>query len=111
MYNKYEIDLRLRGIHPRDVQSRGQSRGDSVRRHTPILESLLKDKRALQEKLLSIWEKLNTPLFHREAFLKCENAQNLKQTIEILKREIEELDHNVSPIQVKIIVNEIPKLL
>jgi len=92
-------DLRLRGIHPRDLQSRGQSRGDSMRRHTPILETLLKEKRALQEKLLAIWERLNTPLFHREAFLKCENAQNLKQTIEILKKEIEELEHNCSPIQ------------
>jgi len=92
-------DLRLRGIHPRDLQSRGQSRGDSMRRHTPILETLLKEKRALQEKLLGLWERLNTPLFHREAFLKCENAQNLKQTIEILKKEIEELEHNCSPIQ------------
>lgn len=32
--------------------------------------------------------------------MKCENLQNMKQTIEILKKEAEDIEVNASPIQV-----------
>lgn len=36
----------------------------------------------------------------REVFLKCENPIQLKQTIDIIKKEIDELEGNRSPVQV-----------
>jgi len=98
-HDRPSTDLVLRAIHPRDIKSRDKTRAESMKRHTPLLESLLKEKRAQHEKLLEEWEKLNIPAFHRETFFRCENMQNIKQTTEIIKKEIEELENNCSPIQ------------
>jgi len=95
-------EFRVRGIYPNEMKSREKTRAESMRRYTPLTETLFREKRAQQEKLLSIWDRFNIPLFHRDTFLKCENTQNMKQTIEILKREIDELESNCSPIQLAI---------
>jgi len=92
-------DFRLRGISTNEIKSREKTRAESMRRYTPLTETQLKEKRLQQEKLLATWERLNIPVFHRETFIKCENPQNVKQTIEILKKEIDELETNCAPIQ------------
>jgi len=101
-YGRPPVDVRLRGIHPNDMKSRQGGRGDSMRKHTPLTETLLKEKRIQEERLFTAWESQNIPIFHQEAFLKCENMQNLKQTIEIIKKEADEIEAHCSPIQLAI---------
>jgi hypothetical protein len=58
------------------------------------------DKSFWQEKLYETWNKHAIPDFHREVFIKCENQNNPKQTIEIIKNEILDLESNRAPVQV-----------
>ena len=64
----------------RDTKSReGGKRGISMNRKLPpSKDDLFYEKKNLEEALLNTWDKFNIPAFHREAFLKCENQNNLK---------------------------------
>ena len=85
-------------MYPSDIRPREKIRAESLKR--PNGDNLLREKKFQQERLLAIWDRLSIPMFHREVFMKCENLQNLKQTIEIIKREIDEIETNCSSIQV-----------
>jgi len=56
----------VRGIYPNELKSREKTRAESMRRYTPLTETLLKERRVQQEKLLVVWDKFNIPLFHRQ---------------------------------------------
>lgn len=93
------VDPRLRGMYPSEIRPRDKIRAESMKRSNNA-DNLLREKKFQQERLLATWDRLSIPMFHREAFLKCENLQNLKQTIEILKREQDEIETSCSSIQV-----------
>lgn len=100
-HDRPPVDLRMRGMYPNQVQSREKLRAESMKRSNNT-DALLKEKKVLQERLLATWDRLNIPMFHREAFVKCENIQNLKQTVENMKREIDEIETNCSSVQLAI---------
>ncbi len=98
------IDFRIKSNqNPRDTKSRDSKRPASLARKKD--ENI--EKRNWEERLYEIWNKHHIPSFHREVFLKCENPINLKQTIDIIKKEIDDLEGNKSAIQVYIHFNQI----
>ena len=48
------------------------------RKLPPSRGDLINEKRAIDDLLYKTWDKFNIPSFHREAFLKCENLNNMK---------------------------------
>jgi len=100
-HDRPPVDIRLRGMYPNEMKSREKIRAESMKRSNNT-DNLLKEKKLSQERLLATWDRLNIPLFHREAFVKCENIQNLKQTVENIKKEIDEIETNCSSIQLAI---------
>jgi len=93
------VDIRVRAMYPNDVRPREKVRAESSKRQA---DGLLKEKKIQQDRLLATWDRLSIPMFHREAFLKCENLQNLKHTVEIIKKEIDDVETSCSTIQLAI---------
>jgi len=101
-HDRPPIDIRVRGMYGGvEVKPRDKARAESMKR-TGTTDTLLKEKKVLQERLLATWDRLSIPMFHRESFVKCENIQNLKQTVENIKKEIDEIETNCSSVQMAI---------